>query len=309
MYLLNSPNNMIINFINGNSIRNTLDLFKMFLLIPQKFKNFELYELADKKNLSSYELYGMICQIKAHYVSFFKSRDSNDWIFYDDVNVNRCTGWKDLLNTCIKNSLSPNILLYRKCNSNTNIKDILDLNDINKLFSYSSTIDRQNESNDHIIRITNGDKRKTEQDYLSILPISINTNEKEKKIYRELAVSFNKIGNLNNNVKMTTEESKIEILDKVKLLEQKNPYTQGKMNPSIKTTIKEENKVNSRKSKIFLSENKSKSETIISVNKSSDYQNRQKIDTTLQIGKDEWTCETSSCKNINKNSVYRCESK
>jgi hypothetical protein len=217
--MLNQPSYLTFNLIWRETNPLLTDILKVFLMIPQRFRNLDLFEVMDIKLASNYELYGMICFWGAHYIAYFKSNDRDEhWIYYDDTIVSRVENWKEVIIKCMKSHFHPTILLYKKLDGKLKLlpeEEELSKEEINKWFAFCEKYDRETEATKQEepkgrLRPTS-DSKKLVNNYQSI-NLPKNFDEKQAELIKEMAnadVIDNQLKSNTNyyqNTRQVTEE-------------------------------------------------------------------------------------------------------
>ena len=175
LHLSNSPSYLIFNLeqnfneYNSNYAFSDLNILKNFVLIPNKFDIWNLFELNSKKNKNNFDLIGFVLfRITKVYSCVFKNKKGL-FVYYDcnwknniykekcDINtINKdiieFVSYYDLVFFCIKNGLIPVMLFYQgsflteknKNNNMNNYDDFLSKEQIDLLEKYCINTDYLN---------------------------------------------------------------------------------------------------------------------------------------------------------------------
>jgi hypothetical protein len=241
-------------------------------MIPQKFRNSDLFELADVKLGSNYELYGLICFGNSHYISYFKSTDKDEhWVYYDDTMVSRIDQWKEVIFKSIKSHYHPTILLYRRLDSHsaylTEDEELTDA-EIGKWITWCSNYDKERESEAKVM--TNSSRLRPSSDSKKLLSYQQDINL--PKNYDEKQADLIKEYNGVSETQYQTTEGRT--------------YTNPNYN---QTTTVVGNNLKADNDEMAGNNNKNNSKEIY-----------------RKIKSDEWVCETKACDTINKNDTAQC---
>jgi hypothetical protein len=184
LFLLNSTLYLNFNLVWRETNPKLSDICKLFLMLPLKFRNKDLFELPDGETSKQYELFGLVCYWGSHYISFFRSDDfdANYWVCYDDSVITKVNSWKDLIVKCLRGHFHPTILFYRKIDSEKSfgqineMKEQISNEEINKYLAFCENFDKENQlmyKNEDCetsrLRPSNSNKKKSDEDLTKIL--------------------------------------------------------------------------------------------------------------------------------------------
>jgi hypothetical protein len=124
-FLSNSPSYLSFSLQNQTHINTSvMEILKTFILIPKIFDLGTLFDHSSKQKIF-FEFFGAILlKPGKSYTCFFKNKEMNKWIHYDDEKISSYSSWFELLSSCLKNSESPILLFYQKQEKFTEEKDI-----------------------------------------------------------------------------------------------------------------------------------------------------------------------------------------
>lgn len=277
LYLLNSTPYLNFNLVWRETNPKLADICKLFLMLPLKFTNKDLFELPDGEISKQYELFGLVCYWGSHYISFFRSDefDANYWVCYDDTVITKVNSWKELIVKCLKGHFHPTILFYRKIDSEKSfgqineMKEQISNDEMNKFLIYCENFDKENqmiykneEWETSRLRPSNSDKKKSNEDLTKIIG------------------KMKQSTNYSNTVTETGRETGIGI------------STSHKNLNKSRMDIDEENTFENN-------------DTI----KNKNYNNQPDSPYMPSLQEDEWICENEICLNINKLFNPECLSK
>ena len=293
LFLLNSTPYLCFNLVWRETNPKLTDICILFFMLPLKFRNQDLFELADNQINKAYELTGLVCYWGSHYISFFKSEDNDNsyWVSYDDTIITKITSWKELIIKCIRSHFHPTILFYRRIEGESayssmgDIKENISDEELRRIMSYCVNYDKENQStykneeaDSNRLRPTSNDKKKSDEDVTQSL--------------KKMRSSVNNFDHLKSNY--NNEEDKYEINNENKITD---------INENI--NFNGQNQIENISNDIRLNMNK-----INSLNNNT-YPSSYNIknDVMPNLNEDEWICEYQNCQNINKISEYLCFSK
>ena len=199
LHLSNSPAYLIFNLEqnikedNSNLAFNSLDILKNFVLIPNQFDIWDLFELNNVKNKNNFDLIGFILfKISKVYSCAFKNK-KGFLVYYDcnweenninddnnyDNNILEFVSYFDFVLFCIKNGLIPVMIFYQgslltakdrnKNNNINNFEECLNKEQINMLEKFCI-------NNDNLFNILQNTLRKKENLIISKKPKNNNDN-------------------------------------------------------------------------------------------------------------------------------------
>jgi hypothetical protein len=294
LFLLNSSPYLCFNLVWRETNPKLTDICKLFLMLPLKFRNRDLFELPEGETSKQYELFGLVCYWGAHYISFFRSDDfdANYWVCYDDKVITKVNSWKDLIVKCLLSHFHPTILFYRKVDSEKGFSQINEMKEqisneeLNRFITYCEKFDKENqmiykneECQSNRLRPSNNDKKKSDEDVTKILG----------KI--KSSISFSGVGP--TSVDKNLNKSKMDV-DSEEIKEKSDENN----NDSTKILKLSENVSQEGIIPKYLDEIKNKRFT-----------NEPDSPYVPSLQEDEWICEDEKCQNINKLSNPECLSK
>ena len=204
LHLSNSPSYLIFNLeqnfneYNSNYAFSDLNILKNFVLIPNKFDIWNLFELNSKKNKNNFDLIGFVLfRITKVYSCAFKNKKGL-FVYYDynwknNIYKEKCdmntinkdiiefVSYFDLVFFCIKNGLIPVMLFYQgsflteknKNNNMNNNDDFLSKEQIDLLEKYCI-------NTDYLNNILQNNIRKKDNLLISKNPKNVNSNSNKK---------------------------------------------------------------------------------------------------------------------------------
>ena len=204
LHLSNSPSYLIFNLeqnfneYNSNYAFSDLNILKNFVLIPNKFDIWNLFELNSKKNKNNFDLIGFVLfRITKVYSCAFKNKKGL-FVYYDynwknNIYKEKCdmntinkdiiefVSYFDLVFFCIKNGLVPVMLFYQgsfltkknKNNNMNNYDDFLSKEQIDLLEKYCI-------NTDYLNNILQNNIRKKDNLLISKNPKNVNSNSNKK---------------------------------------------------------------------------------------------------------------------------------
>ena len=215
LHLANSPSYLIFNLehdmnhIYANYGYSIMNILKCFVLIPNKFDIWDLFELNNKKNKNYFNFIGCILfKISKNYSCAFKNKkgliiyyecDNHNIINNDENNSNiiEFVSYFDFVVFCIKNGLIPILLFYQGSflsnkNKNKNKNSINNTNNYDDILTNEQIISLEKLSNntDKLYKILQNKLRKKEN-----LISLINLNKKVKNN----SISLNQKNFINQN--------------------------------------------------------------------------------------------------------------
>jgi hypothetical protein len=259
------------------------DIIKLYLMIPRRIKQTDVFELTDPKQVANYEIYGLVCYWNAHYVCFFKSEDKDEhWVFYDDNMVSRIDSWKDLISKSLKGHFYPVLLFYKKLKKSKPDEIDLTNEEINKMMAYCLNYDKEVTAmykTEHPLsaRLRPSTEDKRLSDRKNLPPPTKSLDERQAEILTELNRNFENYDfNAKNKANNTANTNS-------------GRFIAHSHRQSAEINNKEVYEQKEKKSNDNKKESKKKSDP-----------------NDPQLLEDEWLCEVKSCKNINKNTSYTC---
>jgi hypothetical protein len=142
-FLSNSPSYLIFSLQKQTLINmnfSVMEILKTFILIPKIFDLGTLFDHSSKQKIF-YEFYGAILLKPGKtYTCFFKNKELNKWVHYDDEKISTYSSWFELLSSSLKNSESPILLFYQVQEKFTEEKD-LSLEEIQLLEKHARNAD------------------------------------------------------------------------------------------------------------------------------------------------------------------------
>ena len=160
--VINNIPSYLVFYLQQNLNFTIYDILKNFVLIPRNFNLSNIFDVSNlngKNNDYSFNLLGFVLfKISKTFSSVFKDSLSNNWLYYDDEYVFCFNNLYEVITFCLKNSIIPIMLFYkRNINSNNNMYDAINDNisseQFNNLEKYALNIDSIQKFLDNKIRI------------------------------------------------------------------------------------------------------------------------------------------------------------
>ena len=98
---------------NSSCFYTVTEILKTFILIPKIFDLGTLFNHSSKQKIFFEFLGAILLKPGKTYSCFFKNRDINMWLHYDDEKITTYSSWFELLSECIKNCEFPILIFFQ----------------------------------------------------------------------------------------------------------------------------------------------------------------------------------------------------